>query len=249
MRSASHAITDCDLPLQVERRKLAVLDHVLGGRVDGRTDHDASRLRGTLQARGRVHRVAGEHAVARAARSFLIDEHLAGLHADPHRELRPALGGEPAVQLGKDRLHLDRRADGALGVVLVRARHAEDGQHGVAHELLEEPLVAPDLLGQSVERAADDGLDHLGILAFRERRGPDEVGEEGGRVLPFLASWLGLNDRARAVQAELRVVRVLTTAARADDHGPQPTATGRRTPTVARRGTGRAHRSTPPSCA
>ena len=238
-----------DLPLQVERRQLPVLDHVLGGRVDGGTDHDASRLSGTLQTRSRVHRVAGEHPVARAARPFLVHEHLARLHADPHRELRPALRGEPAVQLGEDRLHLDRRADGALGVVLVRPRHAEDGQDGVAHELLEEPLVATDLLGQSVERPADDGLDHLRILAFRERRRPDEVGEEGGRVLPLLATRLRLDDRARAVQAELRVVRVLTTAAR--DRRPWPAAYGEPEAYAYGRSSweGRAHRLTPPSCA
>ncbi len=74
------------------------------------------------------------------------------------------------VQLRQDRLHLDRGAHGALRVVFVRARHAEHGQHGIAHELLQEPLVAPDLLGQPVERPADHGLDHLGILAFGERR-------------------------------------------------------------------------------
>ena len=53
----------------------------------------------------------------------------------------PSAANAP-VQLGQHRLHLERRADGALGVVLVRPRHAEHRQHRVAHELLEQPAVA-----------------------------------------------------------------------------------------------------------
>ena len=55
--------------------------------------------------------------------------------------------GEPAVQLRQHRLHLERGAHRALGVVLVRARDAEHREHRVAHELLEQPFVAGDLLG------------------------------------------------------------------------------------------------------
>ena len=102
-------------------------------------DHDLAGLGGGLQPGGGVHGVAGEHPVARSRGALDVHEHLAGLDADPHRERRLALGREAAVQLGQDGLHLERGADGALGVVLVRARHAEHGEHGVAHELLEQP--------------------------------------------------------------------------------------------------------------
>ena len=72
-----------------------------------------------------VHRVAGDHPVAGASGSLEVHEHLAGLDADPHLELRAALGGERPVQLGQDGLHLEPRPDRALGVVLVRRRDAE----------------------------------------------------------------------------------------------------------------------------
>ena len=89
--------------------------------------------------------------------ALLVDEHLAGLDADPHRELRLALGREPAVQLGQHRLHLERRAHRPFGVVLVGAGDAEDRQHRIAHELLGQALVAGDLLGEAVESPSRPG--------------------------------------------------------------------------------------------
>ena len=40
--------------------------------------------------------------------------------------------------------HLDRRTDGAQGVVFVNDRHTEDGHYGVADELLDNATVSLD---------------------------------------------------------------------------------------------------------
>jgi hypothetical protein len=207
------------LALQVERLELAVLDHVLRGGVRAGPDDDLSGLGRRLEPRGRVHGVAGQHAVALTGGALEVDEHLAGLDADPHRERGLALGREPAVQLGQDGVHLEGGANRALRVVLVGPRDPEDRQDRIAHELLEEPLVPRDLLGDPVERATDDGLDDLGILALCEGRRADEVGEQRRGELAFLPSGRGRSESGTAAIAEPGVVGVLPPAGGARDHG------------------------------
>jgi hypothetical protein len=91
---------------------------------------------------------------------LLADEHFAGLCGllEPRRDVdriagRKALLGPghdlPGVdpdpsgdaELGQRVAHLERRAAGAQGVVLVRGRHAEDGHDRVADELLHRATV------------------------------------------------------------------------------------------------------------
>ena len=177
-----------------------------------------ARIGGGLEAGGRVHRVAGQHAVARACRSLHIDQDVAGLDPDPHRELRLPLRREPVVQLGQDRLHLERGADGPLRIVLMRLRHPEHREHRVAHELLEQPAVALDLDAQPVERAPHHGLHDLRVLLLGERRRSHQIGEERRRELQLGARLVLGTERRRAVQAELRPLGVLLAAARAGDH-------------------------------
>jgi hypothetical protein len=165
------------LPLQLERRELPVLDDLLRGGEGPRAHHHPAGLRRSLQSRGHVHSVTGQHPIPWAGDSVLIDEHLPGLDADPHLESRLAFGREGPIELGEDRLHLQRGSDRTFGIILVGTRDAEDRQEGIAHKLLEQPLVTPDLIGQPVECPPHHGLDHLGILALSERRRPDQVGE------------------------------------------------------------------------
>ena len=79
-----------------------------------------------------------------------------------------------------------RRANRALGVVLVRDRRAEDGHYGVSYELLDrapEPLeVGLDALVVRTQRRANV----LGVGAIRPVGEPDEVDEEHGDDLPLL---------------------------------------------------------------
>ena len=92
---------------------------------------------------------------------------------------RAQLGG----QLDHRGLHLEGGSHGALGVVLVDGRHAEDRQHGVAGELLDEALVARDLGAQAVEGPGDQGLDELRVGRLVEAGEADQVGEDHRRDL------------------------------------------------------------------
>ena len=207
------------LSLQGERRQLGELDHVLHGREHARTHDDVPWLGRGLQSGGDVHGVAGEHPVARTGRALEVDEHFAGLDADPHRELWLALSCEPSVQLGQDREHLQRGTNCPLGVIFVGFRDTEHRQHGVAHELLEVSPVALDLSREPVEGASHYGLHDLGVLLLGEGGRADEVSEERGRVLALHARRRGaLLERGAAMQAELRVRRVLAAARPTGSH-------------------------------
>ncbi len=59
----------------------------------------------------------------------------------------------------------ERRADGALGVVLVRGRRAEEGHHRVADELLDRAAVALELGTDALVVGPQERLDVLGIHA------------------------------------------------------------------------------------
>ena len=83
----------------------------------------------------------------------------------------------------KGRLHPKRRAHGAVGVILVRERRAEEGEHPVAEELGDGPLVAVDLLEHHVEAAAHDGVRVLWVEFLGEAGEPDHVGEQGRDLL------------------------------------------------------------------
>ncbi len=125
-RHTSHAVAEA-----LERTPDGGLRDDAVGRqpVRRRADQDLPRLGRLLETGGDVQRLArGEGRVA------VLDDHLARLDPDPHRKL--------AVAGLDDR---DGRAHGPLGVVLVRGRDAEDGEDGVAGELLDRAPVAVDV--------------------------------------------------------------------------------------------------------
>ena len=99
-------------------------------------DQDLARRRLLLQPRGEVDGLAGGE-----RRLAVVDDDLAGLDADAR--LEPELA-HPL----EDR---ERRPDGALGVVLVRQRHAEGGHDGVAGELLDDAAVRDDAVRDLLE--------------------------------------------------------------------------------------------------
>ena len=98
-------------------------------------DEHRVRIGCTLHTRGRVDEVARDHALPCGAE---VDGRLAGQHRRASAELRhPRLGAERAH--GGD--ELERRAYGALGVVLLRHGRAPDGHHRIADELLDDAAV------------------------------------------------------------------------------------------------------------
>ena len=111
------------------------------------SDEHRLRIGRTLHARGGVDEVAGDHALPGGAE---IDRRLAGEHRGASAELgHPRLAAERADG-GNE---LERRAYGALGIVLLRDGRAPDGHHRIADELLDDTAVATDHVGGDLEVA------------------------------------------------------------------------------------------------
>jgi hypothetical protein len=83
----------------------------------------------------------------------------------------------PAERRGA-REHVQRRAHRPLRIVLVSHRRAEHRHDGVAHELLDEAVIARDRLGQRVEERRLEGAHYLGVEPLGERGEAGQVGEE-----------------------------------------------------------------------
>ena len=142
-------------------------------------DEHRVRLGGALHPGGGVDEVARDHALPGGAE---VDRRLAGEHGGAGAELRhPRLGAERAHR-GDE---LERRAHGALGVVLLRHRRAPHGHHRVADELLDDAAVATDDVGGDLEVPRQEVAHLFGVAVFRERREADEVGEEHGDEPPL----------------------------------------------------------------
>ena len=97
----------------------------------------------------------------------------------PTRSSRLSSSGEVA-----DR---ERRADGALGVVLVRRRRPEERHHRVADELLDGAAVSLELGADALVVGAEDSLDVLRVHRLGPRREADEVAEDDRDDLAFAA--------------------------------------------------------------
>ena len=78
-------------------------------------------------------------------------------------------------------------AHGAQRVVLADGRHAEDGHHGVADELLDRAAVPLDRGARDVEVARHQRAQRLGVEPLAERGRAGDVAEEHGHDLPLLA--------------------------------------------------------------
>ncbi len=118
--------------------------------------------------RRRVDDVTRSHAFALGRAGVQRDERLSGRDPDP--KLEPVLDCEVA-----DR---ERRADCALGVVLVRDRSAEERHHRIADELLDGAAVPLELGPYACVVGAQDRLDVLRVERLGLRSEADEVAEE-----------------------------------------------------------------------
>ena len=96
----------------------------------------------------------------------------------------------------------ERRSDGALRVVLVCGRRAEERHDGIADELLHRPAVMLELVAEVLPVRGKQRSYVLRVHALRARREADEVGEEDGDDLPLLATRRGRVERRAAAVAE-----------------------------------------------
>ena len=164
-----------------DAERLAVDRRRAQGDGGGAGEHAARRGQG-LQPRGGVHDVAHRRVVGAGEDA---DEHLAGVEADAHAGCggsAPGLGDEAGQRV----LHPQRRAHGPLGVVLVGDRRAEQGDDGVAEQLVDAAAERLDVGDEALEARLDEALHPLGVEVLGERRVADEVGEEHGDDAPLL---------------------------------------------------------------
>ena len=209
------------LSLRLSRSQVPVTDRASRRRLRPLTDQHLTRYGTLLKARRDVDGIAADHQLA-ARRSLSSGDNLARVHADAQSDLgsvaRSDVRGERSelVAHGKSRPHR------ALGVVVVRERDTEDGQHGVADELLAEPSEPLDLGVDELEQIALDHPELLGVDPGTERGRAGEVCEEDGHDPPLLvlfdhrAARAALPERRAAGGAEGGVRRRFGAAGRAD---------------------------------
>ena len=166
--------------LALERQPLDGLerDGAGGGPEGAFADEHGARLGRGLQPRRRVDQVAGHDRLVDRSE---VGGGLTGDHGGAGQQRKAELAPERS-HVGDD---LERGADGALGVVLVRDRCAPDRHDRIADELLHQPAVALHGVGGQVEVAAEHGPDVLGVAVLGEAGEADEVDEQDRHQAPL----------------------------------------------------------------
>ena len=115
-------------------------------------------------------------------------------------------------------LHPQRCAHGPLGVVLVGDRGTEEGDDGVAQQLVDAPAELLDVGDEPLEARLDQALDALGVEILGEGRVADEVGEQHRDDAPLLQRQRGGGHRIATRGAETRARRHRVSAQRTRNH-------------------------------
>ena len=146
-------------------------------------DHDRSRRGGRLEPCGDVRSLPDDVVLrARFAGAHLPHDHDSGVQPDPDLDRDVESLAEVRVH-GYELVHdPEARVHGPLGIVLVRARVAEVGDHAVAEVLGRIAVEAVDGAHARVLVGAEDLAPVLGVKRPGERRRPDEVAEEHGHL-------------------------------------------------------------------
>ena len=177
------------LGLALELDLAQVLDVELAGQqpMGALGDEDRPRLGGSLHAGRHVHRVPQGRVLVAQVGAHIADQHRPRVDAGPDLEVDATSG----LQLPGERRHgldhVERGPHGSLGVVLVRHRGAEEGQHRVALELRDRALVLEDGLRHEVERLVHDLRPVLGVHVLEQCRRADDIDEERGHGLALAA--------------------------------------------------------------
>ena len=128
----------------------------------------------SIKRAGGVHRVTHDPELRAVAHGSHDDE--AGVDADVHQQRGEI--GTSRCPLVEGRVHLDRSEGGALGLVLVRDRRAEDRADRVADELLHVAVVLADDGRELGHRLFHDRVRFFRIELLGHRGEARHVGEE-----------------------------------------------------------------------
>ena len=222
---AQQAMDPHRLALALERDLLArgEREGVMGELIRRVADQDLARRRRALQARGGVDGVAGHRVGGVGGRADPARHDRAGVDPDVQRERPPHPPLPAEIERAHPLAHQEGGAQAALGIVLVRARGAEDRHDRVTHELLDEALVALDRRGHLAEEIALDGAHVLGVESFAERGEPGQVREEhGDRAAVALGRGGGAGGGGGAGAAASRVPHLGQNAKSAGASKPHP---------------------------
>ncbi len=184
-------------------------------------DDDGADRRCALQARRRVDDVARDHALPALRSRPERDDRRTCRHCRAHGDVETLL-----PQLRHRLEDPERGPNGPLGVVLVRDRSSEHGHDGVADELLHRAAEPLDVGFDPFVVRTERGADVLGVGAVGAVGEAHEVDEQDRHDLPLLAARDRLGQAGAASETEARVLDVLLTARRADDHRRIFAATG-----------------------
>jgi len=148
----------------------------------GAGEDDLSGSRQSLQACGEVGGLACDRLLLRRALADQIaDDDKPGGYADADSELLRSTG----LQARHRRFYFEPGPHRPLGVVLVRPRIAEIGQHPVAHKLGDKAVIARDDAGNGVLIGADLFAQFLGVEPRRQGRRADKIAEHHRQLPPL----------------------------------------------------------------
>ena len=156
-----------------------------GGRDDGGAVVGVARE--GLDAGGDVYAVADDRVVEAAGGADVAGDDAGGVDADADGEGRSALGGEFGVEGFQGGFHREGGGEGAVGVVAVGHRGAEEGHDRVADKLVDDAAVGFEGGAHAVEVAVEEGEEFGGGELLAEGGEAAEIGEEDGD-LAFLAT-------------------------------------------------------------
>ena len=144
-----------------------------------------SRVCELLQPSRDVDRVSAHHELAPGCCISAGDD-FACIDANAERDLGTVMAlADRGCERRKRLLHGKGGAHRSLRVVFVGLGYPEDGQDGIAHELLADAAEALHLRVHESEQLALERSHVLGVEPLAERRRPGEVGEKHGDYSPL----------------------------------------------------------------
>ena len=168
--------------LGLDRAQVGALEQVADEPARGLGDHDAAGLGQRLQPGGQVRGLADDRLLPGGPAAEQVADHdQPGRDADADPERGP---GRP-LEVARRRHEREPGADRPLGVVLVRPRVAEVGQHAVAHVLGDEAALPLDRRRDAAVVGADQLAQVLGVEAGGERGRADQVDEHHRELTPL----------------------------------------------------------------
>ena len=187
--ASEHAVSDHALGLSLERERGSLLELERMDRKPPRVraHQDLAERGRRFEALCRVHGVADHRVRALDVAGEEPCDDLAGVYPDPQGKANPVAPRQIVVEVADRLLHRKGRIDGALGVVLVRDRSAEDRHDGVTDVLVDRPFVAADLPRKLVEIGREHATKLLGVEALAQHGGAGEIGKENRYDLALLA--------------------------------------------------------------